>query len=178
METITTTTETTTPRAWVGCLGCYNGGSLNGVWIDGANATNYGEHLKTYDQGGVTFCSLCNSDEFWVFDHENYDGVISGECSPSEAQELAELLDAAGDDVEIFKAWIASGMGNDLDACRDAYIGEFSTNTELGEYFVDELGALSIPDDSILARYFDYESYGRDCSYDLHNFSGYYWWNN
>ena len=173
-----TIADTDIPRAWVGCLGCYNGGTLNGVWLDGTEATSYGEHLKTYERDGVTFCSLCNSDEFWVFDHENFDGVLSGECSPNEAQESAELLAEAGDDLEMFKAWIASGMGNDLAACRDSFIGEFSNDTELGEYFADELGALSIPDNSILARYFDYESYGRDCAYDLHEFSGFYWWNN
>ena len=184
METITTTTETTTPRAWVGCLGCYNSGSLNGSWVEGINAGDITQAVKVsigdpsiYGEN-CPVCVKCGSDEFWVFDHENFNGVLSGECSPSEAQEYAELLESAGDDLDMFKAWIASGMGNDLDQARDSFIGEFSTDTELGEYLADELGALSIPEDSILARYFDYESYGRDCSYDLHNFNGYFWWNN
>jgi antirestriction protein len=43
-------------------------------------------------------------------------------------------------------------------------MGEFATYTDLAEYFI-EAGALDIPDH--ISRYFDYEAYGRDLSYDF-----------
>ena len=36
--TITTPTTDTTPRAWIGCLACYNEGRLVGDWYDAINA--------------------------------------------------------------------------------------------------------------------------------------------
>ena len=70
-----TVTETMTePRAWIGCLACYNDGRLVGKWLD----TDELEDLDT-----STICPIFNHDEFWVMDHEGL--PISGECSISEA---------------------------------------------------------------------------------------------
>jgi antirestriction protein len=111
-----------------------------------------------------------------VFDHEGFNGLISGECSPSEAQEKAELLASVEEgEREAFTAWLALGMGEDLEAMREAYIGEFSTYTELADYFL-ESGALEIPDN--IRPYFDYEAYGRDLSFDLMEQGSHYFWNN
>ena len=41
-----------------------------------------------------------------------------------------------------------------------------SDNYIIGEYFIEELRALELPDE--IAPYFDYEAYGRDISYDYH----------
>jgi hypothetical protein len=92
------TIEITEPKAWVGCLGCYNSGSLNGAWVDGLEAGDISKAVKVKTGAPAIYgencpvCIKCGSDEFWVFDHEGYSGLISGECSPSEAQEKAELL--------------------------------------------------------------------------------------
>lgn len=70
-----TVTETITePRAWIGCLACYNNGRLVGEWLD----TDELEDLDT-----STICPIFNHEEFWVMDHEGL--PISGECSISEA---------------------------------------------------------------------------------------------
>ena len=70
-----TVTETITePRAWIGCLACYNDGRLVGKWLD----TDELEDLDT-----ATICPIFNHEEFWVMDHEGL--PISGECSISEA---------------------------------------------------------------------------------------------
>lgn len=170
------------PRAWVGCLGCYNSGLLNGAWIDGVEAGDISKAVKvkigepSIYGANCPVCVKCGSDEFWVFDHEGFSGLISGECSPSEAQTKAELLASADDsEREAFIAWLALGMGEDLEAMREAYIGEFSTYSDLAEYFV-ESGALEIPDN--IRSYFDYEAYGRDLSFDLMEHGTHYFWNN
>src|SRR4051812_37984795 len=99
---------TDTPRAWVGCLGCYNNGDLNGKWADGTETDpveiglavlgpeecsacdGVGEIVLEDGKGNSAppitcgncggsgngyrgpFCKRCHADEFWVFDHENY----------------------------------------------------------------------------------------------------------
>jgi len=176
------TLESTEPRAWVGCLGCYNSGELNGAWVEGIEASEISKAVKVkigepaiYGEN-CPVCVKCGSDEFWVFDHEGYSGLISGECSPNEAQAKAELLASADDsELEAFTAWLALGMGEDIEAMREAYIGEFSTYTELADYFL-ESGALEIPDN--IRPYFDYEAYGRDLSFDLMEQGSHYFWNN
>jgi len=176
------TLNITEPKAWVGCLGCYNSGELNGAWVDGVEAGDISKAVKTKTGAPAIYgencpvCIKCGSDEFWVFDHEGFSGLISGECSPSEAQEKAELLASVEDsEREAFIAWLALGMEEDLEAMREAYIGEFANYTDLADYFL-ESGALEIPDN--IRPYFDYEAYGRDLSLDLMEHNTHYFWNN
>lgn len=50
---------------------------------------------------------------------------------------------------------------------EDGFLIEVGHNTDqsIGEYFVDEIGAIVIP--VHIVSYFDYESYGRDISHDF-----------
>jgi hypothetical protein len=77
---MTTATETETPKVWIGCLACYNGGTLRGEWVEGIEASDF------------VPCKDFSHEEFWVMDHENYLGALKGECSPHEAQKIAEEL--------------------------------------------------------------------------------------
>lgn len=52
---------------------------------------------------------------------------------------------------------------------QNTYVGEFGTERELAYQVVDDTGLLSGIDDTV-ARYFDYEQFGRDLFY-----SGDYW---
>lgn len=172
MTTIETTIETT-PRAWVGCLGCYNSGSLVGKWIEGSECDDL-EAAGLTDAAGK--CKRCGADEFWVMDHENFDGVISGECSPMEAYEAAQQLESVPEyEREILRAWLGNGMEFDLDSMNDAYIGEFSTDTEMAEYYAESCDMLRDMPES-LRCYFDFEAYARDLMNDVFEFSGYYFW--
>jgi len=174
-----TQTQTATPRAWVGCLGCYNGGMLNGIWLEGLEATTYGEHLKSYEKNGVTFCALCHSDEFWVFDHENYGGLLKGECSPNEAQEIAEKIESVPEyDREAFLEYCEHVGGSpDFSNYEDAYMGHYDSQEAFAQELLEGTGQLD--SDSILSRYFDLEAYTRDLFYDYfmtdsgHVFSNY-----
>lgn len=76
-------------RAWVGCLGCYNGGTLRGEWLEV-------EGLED-DETIAGLCPDPSHEERWVFDHEGL--ATSGEMSPAEAatraRAVVELLEAA-----------------------------------------------------------------------------------
>lgn len=58
--------------------------------------------------------------------------------------------------------------GFHFDDC--SLLPDVTTNRELGEYWVDELGVQNIPRDQ-LEMYFDYEAYGRDL--DIENQGGF-----
>jgi antirestriction protein len=111
-----------TPRAWVGCLACYNGGELVGAWVDGTDAEEYvpaGHYIRCLRCGageqilelsgcaadvvngdeqrghyrGITGPDGSPHEEQWVMDFEGYAGLLKGECSPSEASKLARAIE-------------------------------------------------------------------------------------
>lgn len=175
--TTDTATQTDTPRAWVGCLGCYNSGSLVGKWLEGESCADLaGAGLADTDER----CLKCGGDEFMVFDHENYCGVLKGEVSPQEAADAAELLNTVPDyEREILIAWLGNGMEFDLDAMREAYIGEYSSDRDMAENFADDTGLFSglrDPEREFCERYFDYDAYARDLMNDIFDRDGHYFW--
>lgn len=113
-----------TPRVWIGSLAAYNAGSLIGAWFDAADApTNSEEWVDAMiERGEVTSWAQLDDEhkkmlahhheEIWVFDHENFGGWLTGECSPMTAQQIAEKIDELGDDAEAFGLW-CKAVGND-----------------------------------------------------------------
>ena len=92
--------EELTPKAWVGCLACYNAGTLRGAWV---NAIDAGEFVPCEGRG---------HEEFWVMDHEGFDGFLTGECSPAQAQRIAErMLEWADCGIEGFDPDVGSYQG-------------------------------------------------------------------
>jgi antirestriction protein len=144
-----------TPRAWVGCLACYNAGILRGEWFDGLEAGDVtAETLHT----GPT-----SHEELWVFDHEGYGGLIAGECSPAEAQRLAELLDEVPDGMgAAFAAWV--GYGNDPDPAtfEDHFHGEHESEKHYAYELADGIDLFGAAADTALETYFDWDAWTRD----------------
>ena len=101
------------PRAWVGCLGCYNEGRLTGDWVDALDASEF------------VPCKRVDHEEWWVFDHEGFDGFLTGECAPMDAQDLAENLAALDPDIDLraLRAWL-SMEGIPLGEFSD-HVGDF-----------------------------------------------------
>jgi hypothetical protein len=140
----------TTPRAWVGCLGCYNGGALVGKWLEGeAIGDTVAAGLATLETVGdytAPRCVRCFADEFMVFDHEGMLGLIKGECSPSEAAEAAatvEEIERAGIDLEAAAAYIDDRGEWDASNFEDSYAGEFDTMEEFAQQLAEDIGALN-----------------------------------
>lgn len=149
------TATDTEPRTWVGCLACYNAGSLLGKWVDGSEA------------GEVDSALLHNNpqtthDELWVFDHEGYGGLISGECSPAEAQRLAEVLEEVNDP-EAFAAY-AEHVGAEYatpDGFEEAFQGEYRSEEDFAQELAEDLGV--VPEDAGWPAYcIDWERAARD----------------
>jgi antirestriction protein len=121
-------------RAWVGCLACYNNGSLRGDWYDAETA---GDVAPEALHGGET-----DHEELWCMDFEGFPAGQE-ECSPCEAQELAEKLGAVKHP-EAFAAWVANGSGtiDDGREFEDSYCGEYTSEEDYAQELADETGAL------------------------------------
>ena len=83
--TTTTPATDTTPRAWIGCLSCYNEGRLVGDWFNAEIA----DEVTTYDVHGAHSRADAH-DELWVFDHENI--PVRGELDPLTAAAWGRCL--------------------------------------------------------------------------------------
>lgn len=119
------------PRAWVGCLACYNNGTLRGEWVEATDAEDYEP------------CPRVDHEEYWVFDHE--DLLIESECSPIEASERARELAAIPNHIpaDAIRAYVNNDDSADLSALEDRYVGEFEDSVD----FARELIAETVPDD-------------------------------
>ena len=170
MNTATATTTTTdTPRAWVGCLGCYNSGDLVGEWMDSHTAGDavLWPFVRQMNDGRE-LCARCGSDEFWVFDHEGLpDGVLDGECSPLHFAEIATAWELVADP-EMVAAFLsdrgetvtAENLGELIEQAEERYTG-YGTVTEYAEGYLEDSGLLAEVPES-LRYYIDTDSFARD----------------
>lgn len=168
------------PKAWVGCLSCYNSGHLVGEWVQGTEAGDTvadATWALAVHEGIAMDEPISMHEEWWVFDFEGYGKFLTDECSPFEAQRIAELIDqitSTGYDVAAVAAWaeIAGTTISEWDAptrmeFEDAYTGEYQSMTDYAHEWLEETGALAgMPED--LQRYFDYESYAQDLDDELY----------
>ena len=167
-------TTTETPEVWVGCLACYNAGRLVGQWYEAAEA---GEVTpEQLHEGKLAQLEAADGgsphEELWVMDHQGFGGLLTGECSPSEAQRLAEVileLERYNLPVEAFAAW-HSGMSGEVDndaveAFQDAFAGIYDSEEDFAQQFAEDIGA--IPDNLPWPlSCIDWEHAARELMYD------------
>jgi antirestriction protein len=97
-----------------------------------------------------------------------------GEPNPMECYEAAQKLDEVEEhEREILKAWLSNGMEFQLDEMRECYIGEFSTDEDMAQEYIESTGLLAdVPD--YLSRYFDIAAYARDMMHEIFEADGHY----
>jgi antirestriction protein len=162
-----------TPRVWVGCLACYNGGTLVGTWFDAPGAPETMADLDAAVWRLPTDHRVDAHEELWVMDHEGFGGLLTGECSPAEANKIAEFISTLEDTDEAallaaYRANCGAGdLADDLKDMREAYQGEFPTREDFAGSLIDD-GLFGEVSES-LGFYIDYEKMARDL------FSGDYW---
>lgn len=109
--------------------------------------------------------------------------VADFEGIPSELVGEYDLDRDFGDYFEAIDEWdkevVDAAMECDipLESIGDAYVGSFSSDTELAEEYVDSTGMLDgVPD--ALQRYFDMKSFARDLMFDHTSSNGHYFHDN
>lgn len=159
---MTDTIEATTMRVWIGCLACYNAGRLVGQWVDADEAAEFVPCTRT--EYGT------QHEEFWVMDHEGFGGLLSGECSPAEAQRIAEWVADLPTYVNLdaVAAWAPEHYGTDwvnefdMDDFDEAFAGEWDSFREFADEQAEEFFDL----ESGAGRYFDYDEWARELAMD------------
>lgn len=152
-----------TPRAWVGCLACYNSGRLVGSWYDAAEAGDL-EIDQIHSDGG--YIGHCDGEELWCIDTENLPG---GELDPTTAAGWGERYEELADDAwPAFLAYCENfGRGDlpDVSDFEEAYEGEFS---EFSDYIYELEQGTGLTDGwpEIVQRHFDWDGYAEECQQD------------
>ena len=166
--TTTSSATDTTPRAWVGCLACYNDGRLVGDWFDAVAA----DEVTTYDIHG----RASSHDEMWVMDHENI--PVKGEMSPADAAAWGQVYTEVGPEHwPALCAWVESGSyvaegTGDLPSISDfeeSYCGAWESFEDYAREVADLIGLLTDVPEKI-ANYFDWDSWTRDLAFDCPNY--------
>lgn len=153
------------PKAWVGCLHCYNSGALVGDWFDASEAADVTLdvlHLEHPLQEGC--------EELWCFD---VDGLpVDEEMDPMTAAQWGNLLNTIDEKLQpAFSAWIEASAPSldddglpDPEAFEDAFIDVFTDFREYSDRLADETLLYESSDE--LRRYFNYEAFARDLAMD------------
>ena len=170
MNTTSSATDTT-PRAWIGCLACYNEGRLVGHWFDAATANE----VTTYDVHGA-HSRADSHEELWVFDHENI--PVRGELDPLTAGAWGRVYTEVGPEHwPALCAWVesgdyvAEGTGDlpSISEFEDRYQGHWESFEDYARQLADDIGLLAgVPEE--IANYFDWYSWTRDLAFDCPNY--------
>jgi len=133
--------DTSEMKVWVGCLGCYNAGKLVGRWVEALEA-----ETVTAESLGLVPDIYDLHEELWVFDHEGFGDLLTGECSPMEAQGIATKLDELPShiDLDAVKAYV--GYVGDVDSAladfEEAFQGQWESEAAYAMNLAEETGAV------------------------------------
>ena len=172
-QPMTTTEQHTEPAAWIGCLSCYNNGTLRGKWITAQQAADEmtGDEITYAGQAfGTTSptCRKCGGDEFDVFDTEHLPHKMTAAEFYKNAETLAALDDAG--DLERITA-LAGFLGMEkLDELitydENNYVGQWNTFQDYAEHYADDTALLGTMPEN-LSYYFDWEKYAADLAHSF-----------
>lgn len=166
----------TTLTVWIGCLECYNSGQLVGQWYDAITAKEV-TVAQVHREGGAAHLVLDapspdaarwvpeiaddeeqeqpyviiggGHEELWCFDTENFGTLLKGECHPTEAQRIAELVEEMDDDrLSAFKAYLAQADDEsvteaNIEKFDDLFVGLFDSEKDYAmEHAVETSGGV------------------------------------
>jgi antirestriction protein len=134
-----------TMRVWIGCLNCYNNSRPTGKWYDAIGAgevTTEQLHEETDSRIPGELAKITH-EELWVMDHEGFGDLLTGECSPMTADEIASLVDDLDDDRRAAFGHYIQHTGSDIDdsAMRefdDAYRGFWDSEKDFAYSEADD----------------------------------------
>lgn len=163
---------TNNPSLYVGTYNKYNNGNIQGAWLD---LTDYPDAEDFYKA-----CKELHADEHdpenMFQDFENFPKSLYSESGNIDAiYEYIDFLKSTHLSIEAVEAGFELGIP--LDELEDAYYGQFDSVTDLAHEYIESTGLLQgVPE--TIARYFDFETFGRDLAFDFLEENGHYFWAN
>ena len=155
------------PSVWIGCLASYNEGRLHGDWVEIPNDPD----LLQQEIKRVLRLSPSPYAEEWAF--MDYEYVPDGFGENPDLEELCEFASLYNEHGEAVTGYIEIFGEGYLDNFDDYYIGCYDSFDEFAEQDADDMIACYSGEGvEWLSRYFDYEAYSRDLSYDHAHWDG------
>ena len=152
-------------QIYVACLASYNSGILHGRWITPSGDE---ETLQEQINEILKASKVPNAEEWAIHDYNNFHNL--GEYPGLEnICKLAEAYEEHG--LEKVNGFLENWRVEDLEHLEDAFYGEYSDFSEFAQDLAENC-IEGLNDNSTLARYFDYEAWERDLSYDYHESAG------
>jgi len=155
-----------TPSVWIGCLAAYNSGRLYGEWVEiPDDAEDLREEIQRVLKGSPEPMA-----EEWAF--MDYEYVPSAFGENPDLEELCEYARLYNEHGEAITAFIEIyGVDNlSEQSFEDSYRGSWDSWEEFANTEADEmLEQYSNEPNSFLTRYFDYDKWSRDLSYDYNS---------
>jgi antirestriction protein len=135
-------------RVYIACLACYNDGYHVGEWYDADEAGDVTVEQIHADGGAPENPWLSEHEELMVHDHEGFGKLLTGECSPYEAQRIAELIADLDDDMRDAIGVYLEERGDHLDdqtldRCRDAYHGKYDDEKDFAMRWAEDTDAIN-----------------------------------
>ena len=143
------------PSIYVGTYAKYNNGSIEGAWLNLEDYADKDELLEA--------CKTLHSDEedaeYMFSDFADFPRALYHESFIDD--NLFEFIHLSEEEQEIMEVWLNDGYDFDVEAMQEHYAGKFDSLVGWAYEYVEETGLLDgVPE--VVARYFDYEAYGRD----------------
>lgn len=157
-----------TTKIYLNTWGAYNSGLIGFGWMTPSEARDFIDE-KSEDESFISKYG----EEFFIADIDNYLGVDFGSLDYANVLDICEQIEALEEltdwELEHCKAYIEV-TGSDIAEALEKY--EYNstfyhnmTLEEVAEQIMEDDYNIS-DNDSIFARYFDYEAFARDLSFD------------
>ena len=168
MKTDTAITTNDVSKVWVGCIGCYNEGTLVGKWMTADQVEEAWE-----SDGGLTsaVCTKPLHEEWRIHD---YDGPIAS-CYREEhpdIEELTSVMEMLDEDPDYAVAvMVLRDKYGEVTAEKLYDVGNevihIGYRMDLKDYFMEQaIDCGYIKEDDMMFSYIDWEWYAQNCMYD------------
>ena len=158
-------TDKNQPQVYVACLAAYNSGRLHGEWI--TPKTDKDELQEQIDKV-LKSSPIKGAKEWAIHDYNSFPNL--GEYPDLDKLiQVQEAIDEHGQ--YVVNAFLENWSVEDLDHIEDAYYGTYDSFSEFAQQLAEDI-IEGLNGDSTLARYFDWEAWERDLSYDYHEGEG------
>ena len=158
-------TDKNQPQVYVACLAAYNSGHLHGEWIT-PKADK--DELQEQIDKVLKSSPIQGAEEWAIHDYDSFPNL--GEYPDLDKLiQVQEAIDEHGK--YVVNAFLENWSVEDLDHIDDAYYGTYDSFSEFAQQLAEDT-IEGLNGDTTLARYFDWEAWERDLSYDYHEGEG------
>lgn len=150
-------------KGYITNLGKYNEGFLVGEWV--TFPIDEEEQKEVFNRIGINE----QYEEYFFTDWDCEIEIPFGEyTSIKTVNEYAEKLQQWNEEILMAACEIWS-LSEVLESDSDGYMlfDDVNDNYDLGYYYAVEVGCIDFGKNEILERYFDFEAYGRDLSFEI-----------